>query len=60
MAPVGKRDKKSPQHIGLGKKLMQKAESIAKKEFGISKITVISGVGVRDYYRKLDYKLKAV
>jgi len=48
----------SPQHIGLGKKLIQEAETIAKKEFGLRKIVVISGIGVRDYYRKLGYNLK--
>jgi len=55
---INKKDKNSPQHIGLGKKLMQEAEKIAKGEFGLNKIVVISGVGVRDYYRKLGYKLK--
>lgn len=45
------------QHKGLGKKLISEAEKIAKKEFGFEKIAVISGVGVRDYYRKLGYKL---
>jgi elongator complex protein 3 len=34
------------------------AEKIAKKEFGRKKIAVISGIGVRRYYRKLGYKLK--
>jgi elongator complex protein 3 len=48
----------SPQHRGLGKKLIKKAEEIARKEFGIKKMAVISGVGVRDYYRKLGYMLK--
>jgi elongator complex protein 3 len=52
------KEKKSPQHKGLGKKLMKKAEKIAKKEFKLNKIAVISGVGVRDYYRKMGYKLK--
>lgn len=47
------------QHKGLGKKLIKKAEKIAKKEFGFKKIAIISGVGVRDYYQKLGYKLKA-
>ena len=47
-----------PQHIGLGKKLIAEAEKIAKKEFRCSEIAVISGIGVRDYYRKLGYKLK--
>jgi len=58
LIPIGKKEKKSPQHIGLGKKLIQEAEKIAREEFGISKIAVISGVGVRNYYRKLGYRLK--
>jgi elongator complex protein 3 len=58
MTEINKKDKESPQHIGLGKKLMQAAERIAKKEFGLEKIVVISGVGVRGYYRKLGYKLE--
>ncbi len=48
----------SPQHKGLGKKLIKEAEKIAKKEFGLNKIAVISAIGVRDYFRKLGYKLK--
>jgi elongator complex protein 3 len=45
---------KSPQHKGLGKKLIKEAEKEAKGRI----IYVISGVGVRDYYRKLGYRLK--
>jgi len=45
------------QHRGLGKKLMAQAEKIAKQN-KFSKIAVISGVGVRGYYRKLGYKLQ--
>lgn len=48
----------SPQHKGLGKKLMKEAERIAEKEFKLNKIAVISGIGVRGYYRKMGYKLK--
>jgi len=44
------------QHTGLGKELMKEAEKIAKKK-SHNKIKVISGVGVREYYRKLGYKL---
>lgn len=58
LAEIDKIDKKSPQHIGLGKKLMQEAERIAREEFNLKKIVVISGVGVRDYYRKLGYRQK--
>ncbi|MFH2085602.1 MAG: elongator complex protein 3 [bacterium] len=43
------------QHQGLGKKLMAKAESIARKA-GYQKIAVISSIGTRDYYRKLGYQ----
>ncbi|MAH03498.1 tRNA uridine(34) 5-carboxymethylaminomethyl modification radical SAM/GNAT enzyme Elp3 [Candidatus Pacearchaeota archaeon] len=43
------------QHKGLGKWLMNEAEKIAKK---YKKISVISGVGVREYYKKLGYKLE--
>ncbi len=45
------------QHTGLGKWLMEEAEKIAKKE-KCSEIKVISGVGVREYYRKLGYELE--
>ncbi|PIU14683.1 hypothetical protein COT20_02600 [bacterium (Candidatus Gribaldobacteria) CG08_land_8_20_14_0_20_39_15] len=48
----------SVQHKGLGKKLIKKAEKITGKEFGLAKIAVIAGVGTRNYYRKLGYRLK--
>ena len=44
------------QHRGLGKKLLKKAEEICKKEFKVEKLYVISGIGVREYYKKLGYK----
>jgi len=55
LVPVG--GDKKVQHAGLGRKLMAEAEKIAK-EHNYKKIAVISGVGVRDYYRKLGYRLK--
>jgi elongator complex protein 3 len=36
---------------------MQVAEALAQQN-GYTKIAVISGVGVRGYYRKLGYKLE--
>ena len=45
------------QHRGLGKMLMDKAEEITK-ENGFDKLFVISGVGVREYYKKLGYELE--
>jgi elongator complex protein 3 len=44
------------QHKGLGKELMKEAEKVARK--GKYKLLrVISGVGVREYYKNLGYKL---
>lgn len=48
----------SPQHKGLGKKLIKEAEKITKKEFSLNKISVIAAVGTRDYFRKQGYTLK--
>jgi len=45
------------QHMGFGKKLMREAEKIAKQN-GHKKMSVISGIGVREYYRKLGYRLR--
>lgn len=58
LVPINSKNKKSPQHTGLGKKLIAEAEKIAREEFGLKKIAVISGVGVRGYYRKLGYRLE--
>jgi elongator complex protein 3 len=44
------------QHLGLGKELMKEAEKVARKK-GYGLLRVISGVGVREYYKKLGYKL---
>ena len=56
--PVGRKsDNLNVQHFGFGKKLMKRAESIAK-EAGFKKVAVISGLGVREYYRKLGYVLR--
>lgn len=60
MQPVNIGDSKenSSQHAGFGTKLLIEAEKIVK-EYNISKLAVISGVGVREYYRKrgyMDYK----
>lgn len=48
----------SPQHKGFGKKLIKEAEKIAKKELTLKKISVIAGIGARDYFRKLGYRLE--
>jgi len=55
--PVYSRDPTKFQHQGFGQLLMEEAERIAEEEHGSWKISVISGVGTRHYYRKLGYSL---
>jgi len=47
---------KAMQHRGFGKRLMAEAERIARDQFGIHRVQVIAGIGVRGYYRKLGYE----
>ena len=54
---LGGRERGAAQHKGMGKKLMKEAEKIAKKK-KCEKISVIAGVGVRDYYKKIGYALE--
>lgn len=58
VVPVRARDPTKFQHQGFGMLLMEEAERIALEEHGSSKIAVISGVGTRNYYRKIGYELE--
>jgi len=56
MLDIGKkRNDNSYQHKGYGIQLMQEAERIAKDEFNVKKLSVISAVGTRKYYKKFGY-----
>ncbi|MCD6097215.1 tRNA uridine(34) 5-carboxymethylaminomethyl modification radical SAM/GNAT enzyme Elp3 [bacterium] len=55
LTPLGER-LGAIQHYGFGKKLVHQSEEIARKN-GYKTIAVISGVGVRDYWRSLGYRL---
>ena len=54
--PVDTHTDEAWQHKGWGKRLLRTAEEIAKYEFNCNKIYVLSGVGAREYYRKLGYR----
>jgi len=54
---LGEKKKEAAQHTGLGKKLLKEAEKIVKQH-KISELSIISGVGVRLYYKKLGYDLE--
>jgi elongator complex protein 3 len=57
VVPVSARDPTKFQHQGFGALLMEEAERIAREEHGAKKLAVISGVGTRNYYRKIGYYL---
>lgn len=44
------------QHKGWGQRLMQEAERISLEKYDIHKISVLSGIGTRNYYRRFGYK----
>lgn len=54
LVPVG--NAKKIQHAGLGKLLLKEAEKLSQKN-NAKTIGVISGIGVRNYYRRLGYRL---
>jgi elongator complex protein 3 len=54
---IGKKSKGASQHVGMGTKLIAEAEKICKKSKAYQ-LAVISGIGVREYYKKFGYRLE--
>lgn len=54
---LGEKIENVAQHKGLGKWLLCEAEKIVRKN-KIKKLKIISGIGVREYYKKLGYGLE--
>lgn len=52
---IGQTSAGKPQHLGLGKKLIQRATEIASQR-GYTQLSVISAVGTRDYYRQRGFE----
>jgi len=56
--PLGGRLEQGAQHHGLGEKLLREAERTAREDFKAHRLSVLSGVGAREYYRSLGYRLE--
>lgn len=54
--PLGEESQGEAQHMGLGTRLVEKAQEIAR-EAGYGRIAVISAIGTREYYRRLGFAL---
>ena len=52
-------DGKQVQHRGYGKRLLEKAERLATDN-GMKKMLVLSGIGAKEYYRKLGYRNEGI
>jgi elongator complex protein 3 len=55
LVPLGKKGY-GWQHRGYGKRLLLEAERISREEFDKKKLLILSGIGAKDYYRKLGYR----
>jgi len=55
LVPVGKRMAKAWQHKGYGDLLLLEAERISLQEYDRKKIIVTSGLGTKQYYKKVGY-----
>ncbi len=49
--PLSEQRAGSAQHKGLGKALLREAERIARDEFQVRQVVVLSGTGAKEYYR---------
>lgn len=56
MVPIGKEMKDRWQHMGFGTRLIELSEEIARDRFQMSRLTITSGIGAREYYRKFGYE----
>jgi len=60
LVPVGKRLAGAWQHRGFGGVLLGEAERVSREEFGLGRVLVLSGLGVREYYRRFGYERDGV
>ena len=57
MVPVGEEARVGEwQHRGWGEALLAEAERISREEFDARKVMVLSGIGVRNYYKRFGYE----
>ncbi|MGQ9679181.1 MAG: tRNA uridine(34) 5-carboxymethylaminomethyl modification radical SAM/GNAT enzyme Elp3 [Candidatus Bathyarchaeia archaeon] len=55
MVPVGRRSLDAWQHKGWGRILLSEVEKLAREEYDLNKVSILSALGTRQYYRRLGY-----
>lgn len=56
LVPVGKHSEKAWQHKGFGNVLLAEAETVARENYDLKKILVISALGTKQYYMRFGYR----
>ncbi len=52
---LGEHDPAAWQHRGYGARLLAAAEEVAAQDWGVTKVAVLAGPGVKEYYRRHGY-----
>jgi elongator complex protein 3 len=60
LVPVGKHLTQAWQHKGYGAILLSEAERVAREDYGLKKLVVISALGTKQYYMRLGYSRDGV
>ncbi len=55
LVPVGKRVSTAYQHRGFGVRLLAEAERIAREDYDLNKLLVISALGTKQYYARFGF-----
>lgn len=60
LVPVGSHSTRAWQHKGYGKLLLEEAERVAREDYDLKKLLVISALGTKHYYMRLGYNRDGV
>jgi elongator complex protein 3 len=60
LVPVGAHSAKAWQHKGFGSILLGEAERVAKEDYDLKKLLVISALGTKQYYARFGYERDGV
>ena len=60
LVPVGKRQAGAWQHRGFGADLLAEAERIAREDYALKKLLVISALGTKQYYTRFGFSRDGV
>jgi elongator complex protein 3 len=60
LVPVGKRSAGAWQHRGFGAELLGEAERMARMDYDLKKLLVISALGTKQYYKRFGYSRDGV